>query len=257
MDVYEFNQRAWDQQVASGNRWTLPVSSKLIAKARSGDWELVLTPSKPVPKSWFPDLSNCHVLCLASAGGQQGPILSAAGARVTVFDASLKQLEQDQRVAQRDALSLQTVQGDMADLSVFDSNTFDFIFHPCSNCFAAEILPVWRESFRVLKPGGTMVSGFTKPVYALFDPDHEKEGVFTLRFSMPHSDLDISEADRTRWFGAESPIEFAHSLDDQIGGQLDAGFVMAGFYEDDWGGAEPIDQFMKSFVATRSIKPLC
>ena len=64
-------------------------------------------------------------------------------------------------------------------------------------------------------------------------------------------------AERARWFGAESASEFAQSLDDQSGGQLDAVLGMAGFYEDDWGGAEPIDQFMKSFVATRSIKPLC
>mgnify|MGYP000179817251 CR=1 FL=1 len=34
------------------------------------------------------------------------------------------------------------------------------------------------------------------------------------------------------------------------------GFLIAGFYEDDWGGDEPIDQFIKSFIAVRSIKPL-
>ena len=52
----------------------------------------------------------------------------------------------------------------------------------------------------------------------------------------------------------DAPIEFVHSLDDQLGGQLDAGFLIAGFYEDDWGGDEPIDQFFKSFIAVRSIK---
>ena len=106
MSVFDFNQRAWDRLVESGNRWTVPVSSEAIAKARDGDWQLVLTASLPVPASWFPPLTSCRVLCLASGGGQQGPILAAAGANVTVFDASEKQLLQDWMVADRDGLEL-------------------------------------------------------------------------------------------------------------------------------------------------------
>ena len=256
LNVFEFNQRAWDQLVTSGNRWTVPVSEEDIAKARNGDWRLVLTPSLPVPDAWFPKLEGCRVLCLASGGGQQGPILAAAGAVVTVFDASEKQLAQDRLVAEREGLSLTTVQGDMADLSCFDDESFDFIFHPCSNCFAESIRPVWQEAYRVLCPGGSIVSGFVKPVHGLFDPELDKQGIFQLKFQMPHSDLKVGEDDRATWFGADAPIEFVHSLDDQLGGQLDAGFLIAGFYEDDWGGDEPIDQFIKSFIAVRSIKPL-
>lgn len=255
MNVFEFNQRAWDQLVASGNRWTVPVSREGIAKAREGDWRLVLTPSLSVPDSWFPVLKGCRVLCLGSGGGQQGPILAAAGADITVFDASDKQLAQDRLVAEREGLSLATVQGDMADLSYFEDETFDFIFHPCSNCFAESIRPVWKEAYRVLRPGGSIVSSFVKPILGLFDPELDKQGVFQLKFQMPHSDLKVSEADRAEWFGADAPIEFVHSLDDQLGGQLDAGFLIAGFYEDNWGGDEPIDRFIKSFIAVRSIKP--
>lgn len=105
LNVFEFNQRAWDQLVASGNRWTVPVSEEDIAKARKGDWRLVLTPSLPVPDTWFPKLEGCRVLCLASGGGQQGPILAAAGAEVTVFDASEKQLAQDRLVTERGTFS--------------------------------------------------------------------------------------------------------------------------------------------------------
>ena len=254
MNVFEFNQRAWDQLVASGNRWTVPVSREGIAKAREGDWRLVLTPSLSVPHAWFPVLKGCRVLCLGSGGGQQGPILAAAGADITVFDASDKQLAQDRLVAEREGLSLATVQGDMADLSYFEDETFDFIFHPCSNCFAESIRPVWKEAYRVLRPGGSIVSGFVKPILGLFDPELDKQGVFQLKFQMPHSDLKVSEADRAEWLGADAPIEFVHSLDDQLGGQLDAGFLIAGFYEDNWGGDEPIDRFIKSFIAVRSIK---
>ena len=71
------------------------------------------------------------VLCLASGGGQQGPILAAAGANVTVFDNSPAQLRQDELVARREGLSIRTVQGDMRDLSAFADGSFDLIFHPC------------------------------------------------------------------------------------------------------------------------------
>ena len=62
--------------------------------------------------------------------GRQGPILAAAGANVTVFDASEKQLLQDRIVADRNGLELEAIQGDMADLSCFEDSTFDlFLIH--------------------------------------------------------------------------------------------------------------------------------
>ena len=93
MDIARYNSEAWDREVESGNVWTKPVSPELIQKARAGQWEIFLTPAKPVPNDWFPELEGLRVLCLASGGGQQGPILAAAGARLTVFDNSRKQLE--------------------------------------------------------------------------------------------------------------------------------------------------------------------
>ncbi len=110
MDSRNYNREAWDAQVEQHNRWTVPVSSEVIAQARRGQWEVVLTPATPVPDDWFPDLRGCDMLALASGGGQQGPILAAAGAHVTVFDNSARQLDQDRHVAERDGLSLATVQ---------------------------------------------------------------------------------------------------------------------------------------------------
>jgi 2-polyprenyl-3-methyl-5-hydroxy-6-metoxy-1,4-benzoquinol methylase len=147
-EIVRYNQHAWDRQVELGNRWTQPASPDEIARARLGDWRILLTPTIPVPWSWFPPLEGLAVLCLASGGGQQGPILAAAGARVTVLDNSPLQLAQDQLVAEREQLEIATTKGDMADLSVFSDETFDLIVHPVSNCFVPNILPVWRESSR-------------------------------------------------------------------------------------------------------------
>ena len=255
MDVFQFNRDAWDKQVEADNRWTQPVSSKVVEAARRDDWELVLTPHRAVPRAWYPPLKGARVLALASGGGQQGPVLAAAGADVTVIDASPKQLAQDRWVAERDDLALETVEGDMADLSALASDSFDLIFNPCSNCFAQNLEPIWRECQRVLKPGGVLMVGFVNPIVQLFDPELQEEGVFQLKFSMPFADVDLPAPEREQWFGVDAPLEFAHSLEAQLAGQLAAGLQITDLFEDDWGGGEAIDRYIKSFVAIRSIKP--
>lgn len=155
MDYLHYNRQAWDRQVAKGNRWTLPVSHEAIQNARQGSYSVVLTPRKPVPADWLGDVRDKEVLCLASGGGQQVPILAAAGALVTSFDNSPAQLERDREVAQREGLSVETALGDMANLEGLADASFDLIFHPCSNTFVPDVRPVWRECFRVLRPGGS------------------------------------------------------------------------------------------------------
>src|SRR5512137_332335 len=163
MDIRRYNRDAWDREVRKSNKWTVPVSADTIAKARRGDWQIVLTPTMPVPADWFPQLKGADILCLASGGGQQGPVLAAAGANVTVFDNSPRQLEQDRMVARREGLMLVTVEGDMRDLSVFADGCFDLVFHPVSNVFCPDIRPVWREAFRVLRAGRILLAGFGNP----------------------------------------------------------------------------------------------
>src|SRR5258708_6437003 len=135
MNIHTYNREAWNRRVNAGNQWTVPVGSDIIAAARQGRFDLRLTPTRPVPLDWFPVLAGCEALCLDSGGGQQGPILAAAGAQVTVFDLSPRQLDQDRLVAQRERLDLKTVEGDMANLGCFADASFDLIVHPCSNCF--------------------------------------------------------------------------------------------------------------------------
>jgi 2-polyprenyl-3-methyl-5-hydroxy-6-metoxy-1,4-benzoquinol methylase len=141
MDVVKHNREAWDRQMAEGNRWTLPVGLDTIAAARRGEWSIVLTASKPVPRDWFPPIEGCHVLCLASGGGQQAPILAAAGAVVTTLDNSPRQLEQDRLVAEREGLHIETVQGDMADLPAFADAAFDLVFTRSPTCLRPRCVP--------------------------------------------------------------------------------------------------------------------
>jgi SAM-dependent methyltransferase len=255
MDVSAYNRTAWDKETERGNEWTVPVSPKQIEAARLGQWSVLLTETKPVPRDWFPALKGLDVLCLASGGGQQAPLLSAAGARVTVFDNSPKQLAQDRFVAERDGLDLRTVEGDMRDLSVFKDESFDLIFHPCSNLFVPEVRPVWREAFRVLRRGGTLLAGFVNPALYVFDCELLERGVMEVRHTLPYADLtDAPAAERERRIANGEPLEFSHTLTDQIAGQTDAGFYLKGFYEDRH-RTLAVAKYMPTYIATRAVKP--
>ena len=254
MDVNQHNRRAWDREVQRDNPWSIPCDEKTIAAAREGDWQVVLTPTKPVPQEWFGDVTGKAVLCLASGGGQQGPILAAAGARVTVLDQSPAMLAQDSLVAAREGLDIETVEGDMAKLSMFRANSFDLIFHPVSNCFVPDVRAVWKEAHRVLKTGGALLAGFANPALYLIDRDDELAGELRFTHSIPYSDVEDLPPERLKALIAdEQPLEWSHTLEDQIAGQLDAGFTLTGFYEDYHPGT-PLAGFMPTMIATRSIK---
>jgi SAM-dependent methyltransferase len=204
-------------------------------------------------------LAGLDVLCLASGGGQQGPILAAAGAKVTVLDNSPQQLDRDKSTAQRNGLALNTVEGDMAKLSMFESDKFDLIVHPVSNCFVPDVRPVWREAFRVLRPGGALLAGFVNPVQYVFDLDLYEKGELRICYSLPYSDLtSLTDERRQRRIDANEALEFGHTLEDQIGGQMEVGFVLKGFYEDRNGAWDNdlLSQYMPTFIATRAEKPL-
>jgi SAM-dependent methyltransferase len=255
MDIRGYNQEAWDKEVERGNQWTVSVGPDIIEAARRGRWEVLLTDTKPVPTEWFPDLVGLDVLCLASGGGQQAPIFAAAGANVTILDNSPKQLTQDRLVAERDSLTLKTIQGDMADLSTFADGSFDLVFHPVSNLFVPDVRPVWAEAFRVLRRGGVLLAGFLNPAVYIFDLElADRSGELQVRHTLPYADAtSLSEEEVGRKVDRGEPLEFSHTLEDQIGGQLDAGFLIAGFYEDRHRD-DPIAAHMPTFIATRAIK---
>lgn len=255
MNYKEVNKKAWDKLVENKDVWTQVVSKEEVAKARTGNWSIVLTPKIKVPRDWFPeDVKGLKVLCLASGGGQQGPILAAAGMDVTVLDYSPKQLAQDGLVAKRDNLDIKLVEGDMTDLGMFDKDTFDLIVHPWSNCFIENVNAVWNEAYRVLKKGGTLLSGFGNPLEYIFDYDKMNKGQLEVRHSIPYSDLKslTDEERKTLIYDNFEPLTFGHSLEDQIGGQIRAGFVIGGFYEDVNGGL--LDKYIKVGIATKAIK---
>ena len=180
-------------------------------------------------------------------------MLAAAGARVTVFDNSPRQLARDQEVAARDGLVLQTVLGDMRDLSAFPEAGFDVVFHPVSNVFCPDLAPVWREAFRVLRPGGVLLAGFLNPDIYIFDVGALERGEFAVRHPLPFSTLDLPDAERQQYYG-DGPIEYSHSLTSQLGGQMAAGFCLTHLAEAPH-HADATQRYMPGYIATRAVKP--
>ena len=118
--------------------------------------------------------------------------------------------------------------------------------------------PVWDECFRVLRGGGLLLVGFTKPEVFIFDwLEEERTGRLEVRFSLPYTDQGSLRPDELALvLERKQPLEFSHTLEEQIGGQLAAGFHIVGLFEDHWNDPQrPIDKHMPAFVATRALKP--
>ena len=144
----------------------------------------------------------------------------------------------------------------MADLRAFGDASFDLVVNPCSTVFVPDVRAVWREVARVLRPGGALLAGVVNPVLFALDAARVEKGELVLRHRIPYSDLtSISEEERARLVAArESRSSSATPSRTSSAGQLDAGLVLTGLFEDGWGGAEPIDRILPGFLATRSVK---
>jgi SAM-dependent methyltransferase len=259
MDISEHNRAAWNRQSREGSEWTTPVGPREIREARRGVWSVRLTPTKPVPRDWFGDIGEKRILCLASGGGQQAPILAAAGAAVVCLDLSDEQLARDREVAEREEIELQLIQGSMGNLRLLTDASFDLIFNPVSTVFIPEVRPLWRECFRILRPGGALLTGFMNPTFFLFDHDEAgRTGALVASHSLPYAESidDDLPPGRRKAIQSGEALEFSHSLDAQIGGQLVAGFLLVGFYEDWWTDeATPLNRLCPTSIATRALRP--
>lgn len=85
MSYLERNRKTWNDGVMSTSVWARPVDEATIAAARAGRWDVLLTPRTPVPEAWLSDIEGKDVLCLASGGGQQAPILAETGELVVRY----------------------------------------------------------------------------------------------------------------------------------------------------------------------------
>lgn len=248
MNYQQINAQTIDRWVADGWEWGKPVTHEIFEAAQRGEWDVLLTPTKPVPHEWFGELRGKRVLGLASGGGQQMPIFTALGAKCTVLDYSPKQLESERMVAEREGYDIEIVRADMTKPLPFEDGSFDLIFHPVSNCYVREVLPIWRECFRVLRRGGVLLAGLDNGLGYAFN-DEETALVNTLPFDplANEEQLRILEA-------GDDGIQFSHTIEEQIGGQLAAGLRLTDVYGDTNGTGNLHEHNIPTYWATRALK---
>lgn len=245
-----YNAEAIDAWVRDGWEWGIPLSHEDYLKAKAGELKVLLTPTVQVPKAWFGNLSGKRVLGLASGGGQQMPVFAAHGAICTVMDLSDAQLASEALVAKREGYEIEIVKADMTCRFPFPDAQFDLIFHPVSNCYVREVQPIWEECFRVLKPYGTLLSGLDNGMNFLFDEDS-----LEIRHKLPYDAL--AEKDWEDKVKANNDsLQFSHTIMEQVGGQLKAGFRLMDIYEDTNGSGLLHDYGVPCFYATWAQKPM-
>lgn len=249
MNYQEINAATIDRWVLSGWEWGKPISHEIYQAAVNGNWEVLLTPNKPVPHEWFGDLKGKKVLGLASGGGQQMPIFAALGAECTVLDYSPLQLESERMVAAREGYDIEIIRADMTKPLPFPDECFDLIFHPVSNVYVEEVRPIFRECYRILKPGGVLLAGLDIGLNFLVD-ETEQHIVNTLPFNPLKNPDHMALMEKE-----DGGIEFSHTIEEQIGGQLEAGLRLTHLYGDTNGCGYLKDRNAETFLATRAVKP--
>ena len=253
-DYVSFNAAAWDNTNECLVDWTTAISHEDYIEAKKGAINVSLAGIKKVPKEWFPELKGSAVLALACGGGQQCPVFAAHGAEVTVTDISNNQLKKEEFVSKREGYDIHIVKADLSKPFPFADNSFDMIFNPISNCYIEDIMPMWSECARVIKAGGVLMMAFVKEEHFLFEPDFKNEDFLITRHSLPFNPLrDLSEEQLKQKQDAQMPLAFSHTLTEQIGGLIKAGFEITDIYED-CDGHGLFDKYMNSYVAVRAIK---
>lgn len=248
MNYQDINAQTIDRWIEEGWEWGKPIDHETYVRATKGDWSVVLTPTKAVPREWFGELRGKKLLGLASGGGQQMPILTAAGAKCTVFDYSPKQLESEKTVSEREGYEIEIIRGDMSKPLPFADETFDIIFHPVSNVYIEDVMPLWRECFRVLKHGGIILAGLDNGLNYVYEEDEAK-----LCNVLPFNPLRNPEQLK-QLQDEDCGIQFSHTIEEQIGGQLAAGLRLTDVFGDTNGSGPLHEHNVETFWATRAVK---
>ena len=226
------NEQEWNKIVEAGCEWTKPITHKQFIDNLKHDFKLYLSPSIPIPRNWFPEnIKDKKILGLACGGGQQMPILAANGADCTVLDISEKQLEQEKYVMRRENINYSLVHADITEKFPFEDESFDIIILAFVNLYIEDMQFVWNECYRVLKNGGTIISTLDNGINCLFK--NQSKEPLVVENKLPLNSLKMkNELDGYNGYNKDKLYRFSHTLEDNIGGQLKAGFTLIDLYED-------------------------
>ena len=219
-------------------RWRALVEAKALYTRPLLDLDETSAREVVDPRGWLGELEGRRVLCLASGGGRESAAFAILGARVTVFDLSEEQLEQDRRAAAHYRLEVEAVRGDMRDLSALGGDAFDVVSHSYSLNFVPDSGAVFREVTRVTRAGGLYRFMCANPfVMGLSTRDWDGRGY---RLTQPYVEAGAVEGFDEEWVyeregraGISPPVEYRHGLGALVAGLVESGFQIERVSEDE------------------------
>ena len=224
-DLSRYNKERWEELAQSNIEYSRPARNLDLRSAR----EMV------DPEGILDEIAGKDVLCLAGGGGQQSAAFALLGAKVTVLDLSETQLERDQQTAQHYGVTIETLQGDMRDLSRFKDAEFEIVYHAHSMNFVPDARRVFREVARVLKKNGLYRMSCSNPFFHGMDEgDWNGEGYLLklpyddgaeVIYDDPYWEFDAGDGTTKR---VQGPREFRHSLSTLVNGLAKQRFVLLG-----------------------------
>ena len=180
-----------------------------------------------------------RVLCLASGGGQQSAAFGLLSAHVSVLDLSETQLQRDREAAAHYGLNIETLQGDMRDLSPFPDDNFDVVWHAHSINFIPSVEPVFSEVARVLRPGGFYHLSCHNPfVHGVDERQWDGKAYPLSRPYIDGEEILYEDPDWDVWqtdgsiVRVPGPHEYRHALSTLVNGLVQRDFVLLGLWED-------------------------
>jgi 2-polyprenyl-3-methyl-5-hydroxy-6-metoxy-1,4-benzoquinol methylase len=217
--IARYNMQRWGELARVNALFTRPCLDLDVASARA----------RLDPHGQLGEVRDKTVLCLASGGGQQSAAFALLGAMVTVIDLSEEQLQRDREVASHYHVPIETLRGDMRDLSQVSAHSFDIVWQPYSINFVPDAVVVFQQVARVLKPHGLYHFSCANPfVLGLTVQDWSGAG-YVLKYPYVEG-VEIHSADPP-WVSDSSepllrPREYRHKLSTLINGLIVQDFVI-------------------------------
>jgi SAM-dependent methyltransferase len=234
----------------SGTEGEGPPAGTNYRSVNAQGWDLLSLADDPAPfdlstarqrlddAGWLPWNDIVTVLCVASGGGEQGPLFAGLGYQVTVVDLSAGQLERDRQVAFEEGLTIECLQADMLDLSPLYGRTFDLVYQAISACYIPDVRRLYREIATVTRPGGHYAVSHWAPSHLQLAADVPWDGT-AYRIDRP-----ATATDPLLWRSAANGtgstatcLHYGHTLGALVGGLCDAGFEITRLREPDVGDA--------------------
>lgn len=114
-------------------------------------------------------LEGKRVLELGCGGGPVSVAMAKQGAKVIAVDTSADQLGHARRLCEREDVSVELHQGDLAELAFVRADTIDVVVSVYALGMVADLDRVFRQVHRVLRPDGPFVVSLPHPIWRVVD----------------------------------------------------------------------------------------